>query len=478
MQSPSNLGSVMKIMQKPFCYRLLTILFGLICLQSLKMSPPIRKSYSLNCDVNVLHASMNSKFVGDRAYDLVSKIATDVVNPSQFINQTLKSAPISTALRKLQGNMDILDNVASKAPQLTSIELAAIASTVVVSFLAPTVCPIRVTELLVPSMAAVSASIGLSAEYIGKVEVAKGKEIAALAIQVSAEAEALLAVAERAKAILPLCVGVATTASAFALLAPSFVKSMSDFFGIEVLTETMLIFPVLSVLAAAIAGLATQECREVASRAAGLGARRFASSNQVGRTWLSATEQVQMTSSRSVQKWSTFALGVLPAPFIAAFCPGALSYKAVVCAAIAAAQAAYYVATCEYHMAIAVEAVALKSRSAAVADTFANQGSRAGSILPFASALGGLCAAASAATVEVLHFISAVELQCALAAVFPVGAALFAAAASVAKSRCEVGGSHDKLKVGYYFMFIVHVCTFCTGGCCRRFLCGLQRTLS
>ena len=53
-------------------------------------------------------------------------------------------------------------------------------------------------------------------------------------------------------------------------------------------------------------------------------------------------------------------------------------------------------------------------------------------------ALGGLCAAASAAVIELLPFVHTVELQALLAMVFPSGAAMFAAAASVSKARCEV----------------------------------------
>lgn len=45
---------------------------------------------------------------------------------------------------------------------------------------------LKVVEVLVPSMAAVSASIGISAEYLGKVAVSKSKEVAALAIQAAA----------------------------------------------------------------------------------------------------------------------------------------------------------------------------------------------------------------------------------------------------------------------------------------------------
>ncbi len=56
----------------------------------------------------------------------------------------------------------------------------------------------------------------------------------------------------------------------------------------------------------------------------------------------------------------------------------------------------------------------------------------------FFIALGGLCAAASAAAIELLPLVNTIELQALLAAVFPSGAALFAAAASVSKARCEV----------------------------------------
>jgi hypothetical protein len=295
----------------------------------------------------------------------------------------------------------------------------------------------KVVELLVPSMAAISAAVGLSAEYVGKTAVANGKEIAALAIQPAAESEALLASAERIKSILPLCVGISTTASAFALLIPSFLKELK-LESYPFVTELYLISPFVAVLGAAIAGLASQESRGLASRAIGVGNRRFASSSAVGRTWLSATEQVAANSLRTTDKWLSFAIGVLPAPLIAVIFPGGLSFKSIVCAAIAAAQAAYYLSIAEYSLSTAVDAVALKARSAAVADTYANQGSRAGAILPFTSALGGLCAAASAAVVEFLPLVNYVELQSALALLFPSGAALLAAAASISKARCEV----------------------------------------
>lgn len=248
----------------------------------------------------------------------------------------------------------------------------------------------------------------------------------------------LLASAERTKAILPLCVGIATTSSAFALLAPSFLRSLSKANNVQVITELLLIWPLIAVLAAAIAGLATQECKSIARRAADLGSRRFASANNVGRTWLSITERVEVSASRLNQKWITFAISVLPAPLLAGLFPGDLAFKSVICAAIAAAQAAYYLAVSEYYISGSVEAVALKARASAVADTYANQSARAGAILPFTSALAGLCAAASAAAVELLPLIHVVEVQSFISLLFPSGAALFAAAASVAKARCEV----------------------------------------
>ena len=73
-----------------------------------------------------------------------------------------------------------------------------------------------------------------------------------------------------------------------------------------------------------------------------------------------------------------------------------------------------------------------------IADTYANQGTKAGAILPFTSALAGLCAAASAFAVETLPFIDMTSLQTVLSFSFPFGAALFSAAASVSKARCEV----------------------------------------
>lgn len=375
--------------------------------------------------------------IGDHAYDLVAGMAEKVV---QHINNnvTQRNLPITLALMKIEKNMDVLDNVAVRTPQLTKAELFILLGTVIVSASSPVLFHLKVVEVLVPCMAAVAASIGLSSEYVGKVAVSKSKEIAALAIQAAAEAEVLMAEAERAKAILPLCVGIATTASAFALLAPNLLHSLSFHLSEQLTTQLLLFCPLISVLAAAVAGLATAESRDIASRAAGLGNRRFASSRSVGRTWLSSPEQVELAAQRTTMKWKTFAISVLPAPLIATLTPGLLPFKTIVCAAVAAAQAAYYLAIAEYFLASSVEAVALKARASAVADTYANQSTRAGAILPFTSALASLCAAASAAAVELLPLVNPLELQALVSLIFPSGAALFAAAASVAKARCEV----------------------------------------
>jgi len=375
--------------------------------------------------------------VGNVAYDAVTSLANLMVT-NVIANETQRNLPVQVALNRMQRDMDLLDNVAGRTPQLTRLELTLLFSTIFVSAISPAIVSVKVVEVLVPSMAALSAAVGISAEYVGKVAVSNGKEIAALAIQAAAEAESILAQAERAKAILPLCVGISTTSSAFALLIPSLVNELKEKISLQFVTEVFLICPLISVLGAAIAGLATAETLSLASRASGVGNRRFASAGSVGITWLSQTEQVEAMSMRSNQKWQNFGLGVLPAPLIAVLCPGSLAFRAIVCAAIAAAQAAYLLSVAEYSIASATDAVAIKSRAAAISDTYANQGSRAGAVLPFTSALAGLCAAASAAAVELLPLVGAVEIQSLIALLFPTGAAMFAAAASVSKARCEV----------------------------------------
>ena len=289
----------------------------------------------------------------------------------------------------------------------------------------------------------VAAAIGIGAEYVGGVSVADGKEVAAATIQCAAEAEGLLATAERARAISPLCMGLGATATTFSLLVPVLLENVDSFIA----NEVYMACPLVSILAASVASLALQETRFFSKRATSVGNRRFARSGLVGRTWLSTGEQITGKSAGGLAKWKAFAFSVLPGPIIGSLVPGtSLATKAIIVTAIAATQLAFFLAQCEYSLARCTDAVVLKARSAAVCDTYANQGARSAAILPFTSALSGLCAAATAAIVE-LPFVEALSAagtftsltsQMLVVAVFPACSVLFAAAASVSKARCEV----------------------------------------
>jgi hypothetical protein len=63
---------------------------------------------------------------------------------------------------------------------------------------------------------------------------------------------------------------------------------------------------------------------------------------------MAATEMVASTSNTNANKFKDFAIGTLPAPVIGALMPGGLSFKAVVAAAVAVVQVAYYLTTAEY----------------------------------------------------------------------------------------------------------------------------------
>lgn len=340
----------------------------------------------------------------------------------------------------------MLDTLAGTRPQLSAFEAILLMSAVISAGSGPLIVGGHLTEFLAPSAAAFTAAIGIGAEYTGKKAVADGKEVAAAALQCAAEAEGFLANAERSKAITPLCVGVGATAASFALLVPVLLETLGIANNLQLVTEIYLLCPFVSVLAAAVAALALQETKSFASRAIGVGNRRFARSGLVGRTWMSTTELVAEKSSQSSTKWKTFSLSVIPAPLIGAIIPGALQTKTIVVAALAAAQSAFFLTQCEAVLSRANDAVALKSRSAAVSDTYANQGARSAAILPFTSALASLCAAATAAIVELPFLESMLTAGTPLATTasvvtvsgFPAFAALFTAAASVSKARCLV----------------------------------------
>lgn len=371
-------------------------------------------------------------------------------------NKNQNRKVVQSALESLERDMQLLDNITAEKPQLSQLEITLLTVSVALSGSGPMFFPAeqgyKIAEVLAPACAAFSAAIGIGAEYTGKVAVADGKEVAACTLQCAAEAEALLAKAERVKAVSPLCVGISATAATLSLVAPVVVESFSKAIGatsgtpFRVMNEFYLLSPLVGVLSAAVASLSLQETRQFASRAISVGNRRFAKSGLVGRTWLSLSEQIEQGTIKTTERWKSFAWNVLPAPIIGSLIPGELSTKAVIVSAFAAAQCAYFLAESESALARGTDAVALKSRSAAVADTYANQGSRSAAILPFTSALSSLCAAATAAIVELpwLESLAAVGgvkgavASAGLVSFFPFTASLFAAAASVSKARCEV----------------------------------------
>jgi hypothetical protein len=363
------------------------------------------------------------------------------------VTSASKEAPVWEALASLENDMQLLDRMAAQKPQLSVLEFALLSMAVLSAASGPLIFGGAITNFLAPAAGAFTAAIGIGAEYTGKVAVADSKEVAAESICCAAEAEKFRASAERAKAITPLCVGVGATAASFSLLVPVLLETLGiPSSNLQLITEIYLFCPLISLLASAVAALALQETKTLASRAIGVGNRRFAQSGLVARTWMSSTEMIERKSKGQSDKWITFCLSVLPAPVIGALVPGALPTKTVVVTALAALETAYFLAASESVLSRATDAVALKARSAAVCDTYANQGARSSAILPFTSALSGLCAAATAAVVELpfvealtsMHNPFATTLHIFVVAGFPALSALFAAAASVSKARCEV----------------------------------------
>jgi len=348
------------------------------------------------------------------------------------------------ALSNLELDMQLLDNLAGQKPQLTVLELVLLSASVTAASSSPWIMHGKLLEVLPPTAAAFSAAIGIGAEYVGRVAVADGKEVAAATICCASEAEGFLANAERAKAITPLCVGVSATATIFATLVPILMENTPT---TSILNELYLACPLISVLSAAVVSLALQDTKGFCDRAISVGNRRFAKAGLVGRTWKSTSEQITGKTISYRQKWRSFIFSVLPAPIVGSLVPGAsLASKSVIVTALAAAQTAYLLADCEFCLARATDAVAIKARSAAVCDTYANQGARSAAILPFTSALSGLCAAATAAIVELpfletltaTNTLGSLTSQMTIVAFFPIFSTLFAAAASVSKARCEV----------------------------------------
>lgn len=286
-----------------------------------ELSPPARQSFAL------------------AAERMITGLAAQIVSDVELDKQKVR-----LSLRRLKGDLEELDGRAGENVKLTETEILLLTAMTFISFSSPAFFTTKVVEVLIPSMAALAAALGLTFEYVGKVAVSGGKEVAATSMMAAAESEAQLAAAERAKAVLPLCAGVSASASAFALLAPALLEHLMPHAAALVSAEYFLVCPAISILAAAIAALAAEDTAALCERAKSIGERRFASRADVSSTWMSVTDRVQKDGLNDRKRWISFALSVLPAPLFATVMPGGIGEKCVLAAATAAAQAAYHLA--------------------------------------------------------------------------------------------------------------------------------------
>ena len=353
---------------------------------------------------------------------------------------------VNNAIKRIKADTESLDNVVGSKAQLSTRDLTWLSASSAAAIIAPFTLELELAKLITPCSTFVCALVGLWAEYVGKSANCNSKEMVKIAEQTAMESEALVAAALRAKTILPLCVGVSITAGSFALLAPTLLENFGEDLNIQASTELYLVMPLISVLGADIAGLAFQDVQQLCNRAIGTGTRRFSKGNNIGEKWLSATELVLAEADTNTKKLFYFATSTIPAPLFAALCPTSLPVKAIVAATAAAAQAAYYLNDAEYELARAEDAVALKIRAKAVANTYATQGYRSAAILPYTSALGGLAVPVAAALVEITPLLNAGPGVLALVfGAFPTAAAAVAGAASISKARCQVNAAASKI---------------------------------
>ena len=103
---------------------------------------------------------------GVAALDIVSTVSKGAVN-LESLDAGAQQQQVSKALGRMRRDMASLDVAASSRSQLTSIEISVLTSTVAIAASSPFLLPLKLVEVIVPSMAALSAAIGLSAEYIG-----------------------------------------------------------------------------------------------------------------------------------------------------------------------------------------------------------------------------------------------------------------------------------------------------------------------
>lgn len=333
--------------------------------------------------------------------------------------------PVVVALQKLREDIDLIDEQVGRKPRLGPAEGLTLVASAALAAASPVIWSEKVVEVLIPGCTLLVAAIGVSAEYVGRVATASSKEVAAISLRAAMESEALLASAERSKAVLPLTVGASAAAAALSLVLPPVLSGPGVLSRFQ--TEMLLVCPMVAIFAATVASLAEVESWGWAEAARNLGRRRTSRAT-INSNWQSQSQAVYNREKGERKRWLSLIWGVSPAPIVALAINGTLAFKAIVATALAAAQAAYYFAAAENAVARATASVALKGRTAAVAETYASQASRVSALLPFTSALIGLCAAFAAIVVEVQPVASAT---------FPALGALVAAAAQVSKACCE-----------------------------------------
>jgi hypothetical protein len=103
--------------------------------------------------------------VGEIAYNTVSSWARTLVQVDDDpTRRDREERGVSLALRRMQRDMSMLDQAAGSTPQLSPLELFLLSSAVATSFFSPFALTSKAVEVLVPSMSALCATIGFSAE--------------------------------------------------------------------------------------------------------------------------------------------------------------------------------------------------------------------------------------------------------------------------------------------------------------------------
>jgi len=106
---------------------------------------------------------IEAKGIGKYAYDIVSSMAENFSPASLNFDEKGAYKPVNIALQKIQKDMRILDEAAGNTAQLSKFEVIILSSTVIISASSPVFFSAKVVEFLVPSMAALSAAVGISA---------------------------------------------------------------------------------------------------------------------------------------------------------------------------------------------------------------------------------------------------------------------------------------------------------------------------